>query len=45
MPFVLLGETRVQARVGGRYGCVLSSNVILTLNILPEVNELPGYRE
>lgn len=42
MPFAFPDETRVQDRVGGRYGSVLFGNVILILNILPEVNELPG---
>lgn len=42
MPFLLPNETRVQDMVGGRYGAVLFSNVILILNILPGVNELPG---
>lgn len=28
--------------MGGRYGSVLFSNVILILDILPGVNELPG---
>lgn len=42
MPLALPDKTSVQDRVGGRYGSVLFSNVILILNILPEVNELSG---
>lgn len=44
LSFALPDWTKVQDRVGRRYGSVLFSNVILFLDTSPVVNELPGQR-